>query len=1295
MPALRAGSAGRRRASGVVVLTITKLKSAEYVLRSVADGMEDYFMGAGEAPGVWHGRWAPELGLEGVVAADDLRALIEGVDPGTGEELLAELRKREVTAIDVTLSVPKSVSLLWAFGSPETSTTVALAVVEATDRALSFLEERAAVTRRQEGGVRRRVGTEGFAIAAFAHRTSRDGDPQLHTHCLVPNVVRRDDGRHVAFDAAPLHTWAKASGTVFLNELERSLSRSLGVEWGPEKNGCREMVGFTPEQLRTFSKRTVAIEEHLDGIGAEFDTARERMVADDQASIDTRPAKDSTLTPERLRDRWHSEATAVGLQPGHGVDDMVVGRDVTRPGPIRDADVFAALTDPATGLCATESRFGEAHVVERIAALSAGRLQIDEIVAMTNRFLASGPVVRLTPDAAGRRPTQWSTLELRQVEDRLLADLDQLRTTPCPAIPDTVIDNAVRAVPVALGADQVDAVRALCGPGSALRSMLAPAGYGKTTALRAAVEAQRTAGRAVIVLAPTHKAVAELRAAGMEAQTIARFLVRLPDDPIRPGTTVIVDELSQVGTRAAARLVTAVNRADGVQLWCVGDAQQAQSVAAGGMAIEIERLATAGLIVGATLTENRRQQDPTDRASLGHLRAGDVEECRTIRTARGWDHEAASNQDTRQALAEAAVRDGDRHGTDHVAVLAVSHVDSEDLADRIRSLRAARGELRGPTLTGPGWGPDPRTYAAGDRVLLHATVDPGPRPRVFNGAAGTVLTVDGVGLRVRFDHGETATLTADLVAGRRADGTPNLSHGWARTVDGAQGGTWTQVHLLGTPALDHFTGYVGLSRGRHPTHTWNTRPDSDHPLHLLADQRTASDTVTAALARTEPKTLAATDDPWILDGELRTERDHHTAILATRPPDRTNELDRARSDLTHLERSLAQARRRLEACEQQRRHLGPLHALRRGGRDDITRADDAVGRAHLSVDQTARRREAAATKADVESIAVRARHAWDADHGWRSDRIAEIDHTLDHHWADVVLRAVRADEPLAFGIDALRCAAATYHADRDTITRSLPPDPRRDLKAAEDTRRHRQRELKEATRHLTSAETALELARERRWGRRDKPAIETAARSADAAERHVEAARARVDRAEDMLADVRRAHAEWTEAMDAAAPERTRLGAALEDLDAALVHTRPDRIRAAVTDPTNALWTTLGPPPHTSGGLEAWCGLADQVEAWSDRPPSADEWLDRVLQEPTHPILGRRPGRDGCHEWNRLAVLLDSWGAIEAAAGRLDPHSTAIPEPATWRPTLDAATESAVERNVGAIDRADDFGLGL
>jgi conjugative relaxase-like TrwC/TraI family protein len=643
---------------GVTMLRITKLKGAEYLIRSVAAGMEDYYMGAGEAPGVWRGRWAAELGLEGVVEADALRALVTGLDPNTGVDLLAGHRERKVRAFDVTLSVPKSASLLWALGTPETASVVSIAVVEATEVALAFLEERAAFARQQQGGVRRRVSTHGFAIATFAHRTSRAGDPQLHVHCLIPNIVRRGDGEHVAFDADPLHVWGKAAGTVFLNELERLLTERLGVAWGPERNGCREMVGFTRDQLRAFSKRTVAIETHLEAAGeVVHDSKRARMRADDRASLATRQKKDKSATPEQLRQRWVDEAEAV------------------------------------------------------------------------------------------------------------------------------------------------------------------------------------------------------------------------------------VDETSQIGTRDAAVVLDAVAAAPGAQVWFVGDARQAQSVAAGGLAAELERLAHHGDIPAAVLEVNRRQRHPAERAALARYRAGDLDASNAIRSDHGWEHELPTPGDTRQALAAAAVKDADRHGAEHVAVVAVSHADCEDLADRIRAIRAARGELRSPTLTGPGWGPDPRVYTAGDRVLVHANLDHGSSRRIHNGSTGTVLTVTSDGLTVALDNGPQVRLDARLVGGFRPDGTPNVSHAWARTVDGAQGGTWRQVHLLGTPALDRFTGYVGQSRGQAPTHTWNTRPEPDHPLSLVADDRTPGEAVLDAMHRAEAKTLAARNDPWTLDRRLRAERDEHAAVAATRPPD--------------------------------------------------------------------------------------------------------------------------------------------------------------------------------------------------------------------------------------------------------------------------------------------------------------------------------------------------------------------------------------------------------------------------
>ncbi len=1270
------------------MLTITKLRGAEYLIASVGGGIEDYYMGVGESPGVWQGRWAEQLGLEGVVGADDLRALVEGHDPASGADWLEGHRERKVRAIDVTLSCPKSVSVLWAFGTPETSASVSIAVVDATAAALEFLEERAAFARVQEDGVRRRVATNGFAIATFAHRTSRAGDPQLHTHCLIPNVVRRADGAFVAFDAAPLHVWAKAAGTVFLNELERNLTERLGVAWGAERNGVREMVGFTTGQLRAFSKRTRAIEAHLEAAGEiAFDSRGERMRADDRASLATRARKDATLTPQRLRDRWAGEAAAVGLELGAGVDLMVTDRHApARRLGVRE--VFAALVDPATGLCASDSRFGEAHVVERVAAMSGGQLGVDEIVSMSARFLASDLVVRLAPVASRRRPAQWSTVEHRGVEDQLLADLQALAARDVKPVPAKVVTAAVAAEPKRLGRDQAAAVRALCGKGPALRSVIAPAGYGKTTALHAAVGAAAQAGRTVVVVAPTHKAVAELRAAGMEAETIARFRGRVVDGPLAPDTTLVIDEVCQVATRDAAALVAAVSAAPGGQLWCVGDVRQAQSVAAGGLAVEIERLGATDAIPVAGLSVNRRQVDPAERQALTRFRAGKVDESQAVRAEHGWEHEHGAPADTRRALADAAVADADRHGSARVAVLAVSHADCEDLADQIRLIRAARGELRGPALTGPGWGSEPRHYAAGDRVLLHANVD--PASRLFNGSTGTVAAVDRDGMSVHLDDGQVVDLPAALVAGRRADGTPNLSHAWARTVDGAQGGTWAQVHLLGTPPLDRHTGYVGQSRGQHPTHTWNTRPDTDHPARLLADQRDAAEVVVDAMRRDEPKTFAAADDPWVLDRELGAEREQHVAVVARRPPDRSDDLDAARAWLPRAESEHHYATVGLASYTRERDQIGPLARRRRAGKEQLAKAEYYLEQAQQRL-QNAENvlRRAIANLAKLET-AVAAREAWDRTEGWRVTRMVEIDRTLAHHWADVALRAVRADDPLAFGIDRVRCARTTYLADLDKVVDTIPIDRRRELASGQAGLRDKRKDVRDAEAKIAEAQQALDQANERRWGRRDRPAIEQAERRLANAVHSRDRAAVAVASAEDRVAGYRSAVDRFENAMERTAQQRAELSSAVRDIEVALDRTRRQRVITAVREPTSLLQHALGPPPTAPGGLAAWCGIAEQLEAFHDRQPPAA--AQRAAGPSADPVLGARPrGIDAGQQWEQLRDLIDHATEIIGHAQLLAPASPSpLEHPATWQVSVGDA-----RRQIDVHVASWDHGLGI
>ena len=312
------------------MLTVTKLGNGEYLIESVALGVEEYYLGLGEAPGVWTGRWAAKLGLEGVVEADDLRCLLDRRHPVTGVELAPRQKQTTVKAIDLTFSAPKSASVLWAVGG-DASRVVVAAHVEAVEVALGFLEGKASVARRQVGGVRGLVPMSGLAVAGFVHRTSREGDPQLHTHCLAVNLTERIDGRVVALDGRPLFVWARAAGSVYQAELQRALAARLGVLWGPDRNGTREIDGFARGQLRVFSKRTVQIEGELLAVGADgLADPGVRARADDLASLATRAAKDRGLTPARLAERWDTEAGKAGLAVGRALEERVCFREGSR-----------------------------------------------------------------------------------------------------------------------------------------------------------------------------------------------------------------------------------------------------------------------------------------------------------------------------------------------------------------------------------------------------------------------------------------------------------------------------------------------------------------------------------------------------------------------------------------------------------------------------------------------------------------------------------------------------------------------------------------------------------------------------------------------------------------------------------------------------------------------------------------------------------------------------------------------------------------------------------------------------
>lgn len=179
---------------------------AEYYLSQVVDGVEDYYTERGEAPGVWLGAGTGAVGLDGRVEGDDLRAVLSGHSPGG---LTIARGSRKTPGFDVTFRAPNSVSLLYALAEPAVRTEVQAGHDAAVRETVAYLERVACLTRRGPQG-RETIRGHGFVAAGCRHRTSRAGDPQLHTHVLIANAVLGIDGRWSALDARHLY---RQSGT--------------------------------------------------------------------------------------------------------------------------------------------------------------------------------------------------------------------------------------------------------------------------------------------------------------------------------------------------------------------------------------------------------------------------------------------------------------------------------------------------------------------------------------------------------------------------------------------------------------------------------------------------------------------------------------------------------------------------------------------------------------------------------------------------------------------------------------------------------------------------------------------------------------------------------------------------------------------------------------------------------------------------------------------------------------------------------------------------------------------------
>jgi hypothetical protein len=816
---------------------------------------------------------------------DPTAVLGERTPTGRFRDVLARaLRHREdrvdvrLPGLDLTLSAPKSVSLLWALTGTVEGTAedqadgrassggaggsagagvgeqVREAHRVAVAEALAYLDLSctAALRGHHRGdGTDRHVRTDGLIGAAFEHRSSRCGDPQLHTHVVVANLLHGDDGKWSALNTREIYAQARTAGFVYQAVLRGELTRRLGVTWTPVRNGQAEIDGMPAGLLRLFSKRRQQIEARLEQLGLDSPAAAQA------ATLDTRPAKpdatapvDEAGQPVRLQDRWRAEATTAGHQPDRltslldrpqAASLMAAARATgAATGPAAEQLAEALLSE--TGLTQRRSTFDRRDLLRGICErLPAGMpVRLTGLRALATRVLRENRVVPLLGDApvSARR---YSTRELLALENDAVAlalaaqpptdDPDEATADgtgfqPVASVPAEVLARAQqRAGQLGCTPEQTAMLTRLLSSGAGVEVVVGAAGSGKTTALAVAAQAWRDAGIPVHGTALAAIAARVLQdSAGIPSRSLQRLLNQL-DQPgshhqmlgslLPPGGVLVVDEAGMVGTRMLHRLLT-VTAARHTKLVLVGDPKQLPEIDAGGLFATL-----AARLPASTLLGNQRQQARWEQRALRELRDGDVLRALSAYGRKGrlriedgiGELTARLLDDYEQTIAN--------HQPERVLVIASSRGDARRLNAQLRQrllehgrlgteeLRVALTDRRDGSLRGE------RGYRVGEQVLV--TVNDYPRG-LLNGTRGTVTTLHSneAAVSVRLDDGRQVHLDQDYL--RRGQ----LHHGYALTAHKAQGVTVDVSLLWGTQALTRETGYVAMSRGREANYLYST-----------------------------------------------------------------------------------------------------------------------------------------------------------------------------------------------------------------------------------------------------------------------------------------------------------------------------------------------------------------------------------------------------------------------------------------------------------------------------------------
>jgi conjugative relaxase-like TrwC/TraI family protein len=648
---------------------------------------DDYYSreSAPQSPSYWAGKGATSLGLSGSVAPETFVDLLHGLAP-EGTYLLGRWvdPDQHRAATDYTFSAPKSVSIAALVQQDDRILT---AHTTAVTTALAVLEKRYAQTRVSTDKGRQRMTTGNLIAAVFPHNTSRELEPQIHSHCVVINATQLPDGQWQSFSNEEVVQNQKLLGQIYQNELAHEL-KQIGYEIEPKTNGQFELAGYSKELLQAFSTRRQQIEDLiktwesegtpiLDNNGNPIASQSARYEA---ANLRSRKAKPASMSREKLQRGWTAYLQLKGIElpnlPGYSLNQSPA--QLTLPFNLPSTTATQVIQSGIEHCSERDSIFRQTKLERFILENHLGEQKFNDIEQSIGQ---NSNLIRIDK----HRYTTQSALHLELNTIRLMQQGQGQLEAIAPEIEiDCYLENKT------FTEGQHNAIKTAMTTGDRIIAIQGVAGAGKSYALETVKAIAQDKGYEVKGYAPSAEAANVLgQSIDIETETVARLLVTTePSEPEpSPPQLWMVDEAGLLSMRQAHDLLLKA-QAHQARVILVGDRRQLSAVEAGNPFKSLQ----AGGMTTARLDESLRQRTQDLRIAVKAIAQGDIPAGVKLLDQAGCIAEVPQSSDRLTHLVRdyLALSPAERSTT---LLLAGTHRERLELTQQLRATLQAEGSL--------------------------------------------------------------------------------------------------------------------------------------------------------------------------------------------------------------------------------------------------------------------------------------------------------------------------------------------------------------------------------------------------------------------------------------------------------------------------------------------------------------------------------------------------------------------------------------------------------------------------